>query len=83
MAEVYNIAYDELGFRGTNVRSFKAQLTGSSSTITSATHKFGSSLNTVIIAVEGTNGATYTISGTTITVTGTNNDYVNCIITGR
>jgi len=83
MAEVDTVTYDELGYPSTNVRSFRALLTGASSTITSKTHKFGSSLNKVIITHEGTNTMTYTVSGTTVTITGTNNDVIHCEITGR
>lgn len=84
MAVVDNIVYDELAFvHTTNVRSFRCQLTGATSTITSGEHRFGISINTCVISVEGTNTITWTRSGTTITVTGTNDNYINVIVTGR
>ena len=56
----------------------RAQLTGSTSTFTS---KFGT-IKGCMVLPEGTNGATYTVSGNTITITGTNNDWVNIFIWG-
>ncbi len=83
MAVVDNIVRDELAFAHTlNVHSFRCQLTGATSTITSSEHLFGSKISTCVISVEGTNSMTWTRSGTTITVTGTNDDYINVIITG-
>ena len=80
IAVVDNITYDELSPKG--VAMFRCQLTATGvSTITKAHHKFGRVLGAVISA-EGTNGATWTISTTTISVTGTNDDYVNVIVWG-
>ena len=62
-----------------NVEIVRAQLTGTTSTFVS---KFGKILSCVLNE-EGTNGATYTWSTRTVTITGTNDDYVNIIIVGR
>lgn len=83
MAEVDNVVYDELAFRGTMVRSFRCMATGATSTISSKTHKFGNTINTVFIKEEGTTIATFTRSGTDITVTCPNDTYLNVVITGR
>ena len=79
IAVVDNITYDELSPKG--VSMFRCQLTGATSTITKSHHKFGRVLGAVL-SVEGTNSMTWTISTTTITVTGTNDDYVNVIVWG-
>ena len=74
-----NITYDELAPKGMTL--MRCQLTGASSTITTTEHKMGTVKGHIVVA-EGTNGATSTISGSTITVTGTNNDYVDVIVWG-
>jgi hypothetical protein len=79
MAVVDNITSDELSPKG--VSMFRCQLTGATSTITKAHHKFGRVLG-AIINVEGTNTMTWTRSTTTLTVTGTEDDWVNCIVWG-
>ena len=68
---------------GPGVQRFRCQLTGATSTIDEAIHKFGGSLDCVEISVEGTNTMTWTRSGRTITVTGTNDDWVNIVIYGQ
>lgn len=78
MADVDNINKKEIsGLRGFHF--VRAQLTGATSTYTSP---FGASTKGVIVQEEGTNGATYTWSTTTgvITITGTNNDWVNMMM---
>ena len=77
MATVDNIVRFEPGIVGTEV--VRAQLTGASST-------FVSRLGTVTAAhvdVEGTNSCTWTRSGRTITLTGTEDDYVDITCYGR
>ena len=77
MAVVDNIVRVEGAPAGQEV--LKAELTGATSTYTSI--KF----NTVIafhVTVRGTNSATTTISGRTLTITGTNNDVVDITIYG-
>jgi len=78
MAVVDNITRKEItGLLGIEV--VRAQLTGATSTFVS---KFGTVV-AVGINVEGTNGATWTRSGSTITITGTNDDWVNIFVFGR
>lgn len=77
MADVDNIVRLETG--DPHTESLRASLTGSTSTYTSA--KFATNIN-VHVTVRGTNSATYTISGNTITITGTNDDVVDITMTG-
>jgi len=56
----------------------RTQLTGSSSTYVSKL----STIWGVLLAVEGTNGATYTWSSKTVTIAGTDNDWVTMVIWG-
>ncbi|MHA1827945.1 MAG: hypothetical protein ACTSX6_04775 [Candidatus Heimdallarchaeaceae archaeon] len=77
MASVDNISKWETGVP--YEESVRAQLTGSTSTY--VTQKF-STIHSVIVTVEGTNSMTYTWSGKTVTITGTNDDWVNIRITG-
>ncbi|MBW6469628.1 MAG: hypothetical protein K0A90_00220 [Methanosarcinaceae archaeon] len=80
MAVIDNIVKKEVtGVLGMVV--LKAKLTGTTSTITTVEHGLSEIFSAIIVA-RGINGATYTISGTTITVTGTNNDDIECIIFG-
>jgi len=80
MAVIDNIVKREVtGVLGMVVGTGK--LTGSTSTITSVEHGL-SAIDSAIVVARGTNGATYTISGTTITVTGTNDDDIEYIIFG-
>ena len=77
MAAVDGVVNIEGGPAGLEL--LKADLTGATSTYVSK--KF----NTLIFAsvnVRGTNTMTYTISGITITITGTNNDTVDIAIAG-
>jgi len=60
------------------VEIVRTQLTGATSTYVA---KFGT-VQAVLVNVEGTNSLTWTRSGTTITLTGTNNDWVNIVIFG-
>lgn len=81
MAVIDNIVYHEVtSILGLVV--FTAKLTGASSTITTAEHGL-SAISSAIVVARGTNGATYTISGSTITVTGTNDDDIECMIFGN
>lgn len=81
MAEVDGIVYKELtGEHGKTV--FACDLTGATSTISAVTHKL-SSVTSFDVHPRGTNSATPTISGTTVTVTGTNNDTVDCVFYGK
>ena len=56
-------------------------LTGATSTLGNVTHKLGTLLK-VIVNVRGTNTLTKTVSGTAITLTGTNNDVVDFDLEG-
>jgi len=56
----------------------RALLTGASSTFVS---DFGT-IQGVIVVAEGTNGATFTWTGSTVTITGTNNDAVTIMVWG-
>ena len=61
------------------IQMVRVQLTGASSTfVTRFTKTDG-----FIATVEGTNTTTYARSSNTITITGTNDDYVNFIIWGQ
>ncbi len=81
MAVVDGVVYHEIsGEHGKIV--FRCALTGTSSTITSAIHKM-SQLDVALLDVRGTNTMTYTVSGTTITVTGTNDDILDVVIYGK
>jgi len=78
MAEVDNIDVFETG--DPHIEEVRAQLTGSTSTYTLQ------KINTIrrlIVTVEGTNSLTYTFSGSTITLTGTNDDRVNISVVGE
>lgn len=81
MAVVDNIVKKEItSIHGLTVMT--AKLTGATSTITSVEHEL-SSLDCVNINVRDTNTMTYTVSGTTVTITGTNNDDIDCVIFGK
>lgn len=81
MAEVDGIVYKELtGEHGKAV--FRCDLSGATSTISAVTHKL-SQVDSFQVQPRGTNTATSTISGTTVTVTGTNNDTVDCVFYGK
>ena len=56
--------------------------TGATSTLGEATHRFGNDLTCILANVNGTNTLTRTVSGTTITFTGTDNDVVHFQIWG-
>lgn len=58
----------------------RADLTGATSTYVS--RKFAR-LHNVFVIAEGTNGATYTWTGITVTITGTNDDHVNILLFGE
>lgn len=77
MAVVDHVTETQLPFP--NVEIVRAQLTGASSTFVS---KFGKIL-ACIVQEEGTNGATYTWSTRTVTIAGTNDDFVNILIVGK
>jgi len=57
----------------------RAQLTGASSTFET---KFAT-IQSVLVQEEDANGATYTWTGRTITITGTDDDWVTIIIAGK
>ena len=78
MAEVDNIDVFETG--DPHIEEVRAQLTGSTSTYT--LQKIDR-IRRLIITVEGTNSLTYTFSGSTITLTGTNDDRVNISVVGE
>lgn len=59
-----------------------ADLTGATSTLSQVTHQFRQILYKVLINVRGTNTMTYTVSGVSVTITGTNNDKVDFDIEG-
>ena len=77
MAEVDNISIKEGGVPG--IEAARAQQTGTTSTYTP---RLVGNIKAVVINVEGTNTLTWTRSGRTITVTGTNDDWVNIVIFG-
>jgi len=77
MAAVDNVTVNEV-IKGLEL--VRAQLTGATSTYVS--QKF-SSVQGFKFSVEGTNSCTATRSGTTITFTGTNDDWVNFQIWGQ
>jgi|ETNvirnome_2_300_1030623.scaffolds.fasta_scaffold08282_2 glutamate synthase domain-containing protein 3 len=77
MASVDNIVHANSETPGSEV--VRAQLTGTTSTYVSEVFN---TIQNVSVSTEGTNGATYAWSGVTVTITGTNNDYVNIIIHG-
>jgi len=54
----------------------RGQLTGASSTYVVPAGK----IRSVFLLAEGTNGATYTWTSSTITITGTNNDWVDILV---
>ena len=78
MAEVDNIVRLETGAPYEEVA--RAQLTGATSTYSSV--KFGNVIS-YMVTVEGTNSMTYTTSGKVITITGTNDDFVNIKLVGN
>jgi len=62
-----------------NLELIRAALTATgTSTFVS---KFGT-IFAVFVQEEGTNGATYTWTGSTVTITGTDTDYINMMIWG-
>ena len=77
MADVDNIDFFETGTP--YVESVRAQLTGGTSTFTP--QKIAT-IRSPVVTVEGTNSMTYTWTGTTITITGTNDDWVNILVVG-
>ena len=77
MADVDNPTRIETG--APFVEILRAQQTGATSTYTS---RFANVI-AAQVSVEGTNTMTWTRSGRTITVTGTNNDWVNIVIYGQ
>jgi hypothetical protein len=78
LAAIDNVVEKEIkGVFGLKV--LRGQLTGATSTYKST---FGK-VFAVIAQVEGTNSFTWTRSGVTITMTGTNDDYVNLAIFGE
>ena len=78
MAEVDNIDVFETG--DPHVEEVRAQLTGSTSTYT--LQKM-TTIRRILVSVEGTNSLTFTFSGATVTLTGTNDDRVNLSIVGE
>lgn len=76
MAAVDNVTRFEHGDPSKEV--VRAQLTGATSTFVS---KFGTVISAQV-DVEGTNTMTWTRSGSTITITGTNDDWVNITVYG-
>jgi len=77
MASVDNIVHASSEDPGSEV--VRCQLTGASSTYIS--ERFNT-LQFVSVVAEDTNGATYTFTGSTLTIVGTNNDFVNILIHG-
>lgn len=77
MAVVDGVVRFQPGLVGVEI--VRAALTGASSTFVS---KFGT-VNACHVDVEGTNTCTWTRSGRTITLTGTEDDYVNITVYGR
>jgi len=73
MASVDNI---DANWIAPGMLSVRAQLTGASSTYVVPAGK----IRSVLLRHEGTNGATYTWTSSTITITGTNNDWVNILV---
>ncbi len=78
MASVDNIAESDVNVPGREV--VRAQLTGGTSTY--ASRRF-STVKSFQATVEGTNATTFTRSGITITITGTNDDWVNLELFGE
>lgn len=76
MASVDNITKQEICQPG-EVK-VRAQLTGASSTYVIPLSR----VRGHILVAEGANGATATISGVTLTITGTNDDWVDIIAWG-
>ena len=74
MAEVDGIVFHPTASVNRRVGYFA--LTGATSTFGQATHSMNTTLYGVQFSWEGTNTLTWTRSGTTITLTGTNNDRV-------
>jgi len=77
MAAVDNVTRSQDVLPG--METVRVQLTGATSTYES--ERFGT-VTAFVATVEGTNATTYTISGNTITITGTNNDFVNLVLYG-
>ena len=77
MAEVDNITMVEVAPLGLEIA--RCQLTGATSTYTS---KRFANVTSFQVQVEGTNTCTITRSTITLTITGTNDDWVNVILTG-
>ena len=77
MAEVDNITTLETGEPSQEVS--RCQLTGASSTYTS--RRIGR-VKMAFVDVEGTNSMTFTRSGNVVTITGTNDDWVNVLLIG-
>jgi len=78
MATVDNITVSETSPPGTEL--VRAQLTASG-TSTYVSRRL-SNVQGCIVVVEGTNGATFTRSTKTITITGTNDDWVDILLWG-
>ena len=78
MAEVDNKDFFETG--APHEERVRAQLTGGTSAFTPK--KMGK-IRSVIVSVEGTNSMTYTWTGLTVTITGTNDDFVNISVVGE
>ncbi len=77
MASVDNISFFETGVPHEEI--VRAQLTSGTSTFVS--RKFNR-LHSVHFSVEGTNGATFTWTSRTVTIIGTNDDWVDLKIVG-
>tara|TARA_R100001244_G_scaffold34657_1_gene32006 strand:+ start:179 stop:415 length:237 start_codon:yes stop_codon:yes gene_type:complete len=77
MASVDNIVHASSEDPGSEV--VRVQLTGATSTYIS--ERFNT-LQFVSAVAEGTNATTFTWTGSTLTITGTNDDYVNILIHG-
>ncbi len=77
MADVDNIDLFETGTPGEE--KVRAQLTSGTSTF--KPQKIGT-IRSIVVTVEGTNTTTYTWTGNTVTILGTNDDWVNIIVTG-
>ena len=80
MAAVDGVVFHLTG--SVNHRMGYFDLTGATSTFGQATHSMNNTLYGVQFSWEGTNTLTWTRSGTTITLTGTNNDRVYFDVTG-
>lgn len=76
MAAVTEVSRLAPGIPGLEI--VRATLTGATSTFVS---KFGTVIASLVKA-EGTNACTWTISDRTLTITGTNADYVDIIVAG-